>query len=57
MERAKKRAELMRRCLEQERVKKDLLELPLMEAALRLRDAEQEGLRNEHPSHREKEIP
>jgi hypothetical protein len=36
---------------------KDLLVLPQIEAALRLRDAEQERLRNERPSHREEEIP
>ena len=36
---------------------KDLLALPQIEAALRLRDAEQERLRNERPSHREEEIP
>ena len=36
---------------------KDLLALPQIEAALRLRDAEQEHLRNERPSDREEEIP
>jgi hypothetical protein len=36
---------------------KDLLALPQIEAALRLRDAEQERLRHERPSHREEEIP
>ena len=36
---------------------KDLLALPQIEAALRLRDAEQERLRDERPSHREEEIP
>ena len=36
---------------------KDLLALPQIEAALRLRDAERERLRNEDPSHGEEEIP
>jgi hypothetical protein len=36
---------------------KDLLALPQIEAALRLRDAEKGRLRNECPSHREEENP
>ena len=36
---------------------KDLLVLPQIEAALRLRDAEKGRLRNECPSHREEENP
>ena len=36
---------------------KDLLVLPQIEAALRLRDAEQERLRNERTSDREEENP
>src|SRR4051794_22957581 len=36
---------------------KDLLALPQIEAALRLRDADQERLRDERPWDREEEIP